>query len=774
MLCALAMLCHCTSTITVKFNLKSTQEVLSCPAIPTPLSTTTLPSASPTTSPTTPLSTTTSIPKGAFAAIDKQEKECRSFLEMKDLASSAPKEACEITLSHIRTWEEYEYFNAFWKTDLVSLPAEDGKAPSLYQKGLTQDLFVAFLLTADRLGIQGMHARFFITNMVRYGLLGKYSKDITDNDNSQDLEHNTSHDIFKLMLQDFLKQTGFACRSIIHPSTGQTTLLMEKAGTCHRKISSEYKGLPQTARMRTVLYSRLSPRKLQEKERNEAVLGWLLLNMGGSSVDIQYPIQVVSEDISELKSTIQSFTKENKKGACVYVEGLAFTVKYNTKTSLIPALLLVPGLFCLDLSMSPVCCASSKVASSLIRSITLCKSLKVLKIREEVLESALIMNMVESLPSIEQLCLFCTPLENTVIDSLVKLTCLESLDVLGALQPSAVVQRIVKHLPLLKRLGIKCKALDLITVGSFKACKRLESLDLFGEPQPNAAVQALVKHISSIKDLRIECKALDHITAGSFEECTRLETLTIFGEHQPSAVVEELPKRVPLLKELAVVCQSLEHAAAECFKAYSCLEKLEMSGEEQPSAIVHALLRNLPFIKELRIECDVLNSRAAKSFEGCKNLETLEMAGKRQPSSAVTALVKHLPSIKALNLNFDARGTTNTKFFKGCKRLETLRIFGNGSASFLAELLTALPSLQHLRIEIDLADFFLADELRKYPNLYSLKLTTRRYTPGFIARYLKVPLPNLMFFEMRSYDKKNLNSEEDNSAVKKATDLLFG
>ncbi|KAI5190902.1 hypothetical protein NECID01_1197 [Nematocida sp. AWRm77] len=586
-LCALAMLYLCTA-IKVNFKLENMKEDLIC-----------------------------NVPKGMFRTIDDKDSCCDLFVEP-DETSSDLEEECEISLSRISTPEQYEHFKAFCETDLTAHPAED-KGLLQYQQDLTKDLFDRFLSTADFLGLQGKHFYFFNTNMVCYGLLGKHTKDITDLSLRKD--NNLLYDTLWNLLHAFFDQTGVESRTIIHFSTGKMVLLIEKPDAHPKKLNYEYIPLSQIPRIRVVLYSELGPTGSQKKERNEAILVWLLLGIGEFSVDIQYTIDISSEGFSVLSQTIEQFTKESEKGGFVYVEGLRLHIDHINHTSLPTALRLVPYLSRLKLSFNPSCILNAALLSSLVSGITSCKSLKVLKITGQFLDSVVISRLVESIPNIEQLSLSCQILDVTAIGELNKCTCLESLEVFGVYQPSAVVQTLVKHLSFLKKLDIWCGVLDPAATDSFEVCIQLEKLTIVGELQPTTVVQALAKH--------------------------------------------------------------------------------------------------LPSLKELSIECQFLDSTAVKSFKACKHLEKLEIVGK-------------------------------------------------GSASFLAKLLEALPSLQELRIEIATADLALADALRKYSNLRSLMLIVGQFTPEFIPHYLQDPFPSLTSLKLCKRDIKKKYSKEDKMAVKKA------
>ncbi|KAI5191499.1 hypothetical protein NECID01_1493 [Nematocida sp. AWRm77] len=233
------------------------------------------------------------------------------------------------------------------------------------------------------------------------------------------------------MLSVFLSQAGFDSRTIMHPSKKEKALLIEEANGQGKQIEDEYAWPSQTARSRIVLYSKLGPALSPEKERNEVVLAWLLSNMGGSSVDIQYTITVFSNNTTALNQAIKQFTQENEKGGCVGVEGLTLMVDWRNNTSLGLALQLVPGLSRLKLSIAPFYSTITLESTSLISAIILCKSLKALKITWAFLNTEEVSRIVESLPNIEQLSLTCDIIDPPVAESDQACTQLEILKMYG-------------------------------------------------------------------------------------------------------------------------------------------------------------------------------------------------------------------------------------------------------------------------------------------------------------------------------------------------------
>ncbi|KAI5192893.1 hypothetical protein NECID01_2122 [Nematocida sp. AWRm77] len=318
------------------------------------------------------------VSKEAFKTLENQDK-YRKIMQ-KTLHGPKPNKRAgcvTIILPELRKKVAYGRFKSLWSTD--SAPGteerEESSAASSYFMDITAayahfkrqwnnaaplhfmhitpEEFLDFMLAANYLDIRGEYAKRFAQNMVKYGLFGIHSADIMASKAFS--TYNLPQKTFQDLLHAFLRQIDFAYRTIIHPSTGQTLLRIEKADARPKQINKEYTGPSQTTRMRTVLYTELGPESSPERERNEAVLVWLLLNIGGSSVDIQYTTEIIIlEDITDLSQTIYNLTKENEQGGCVYVEGLALKVDCRNSFILRLALQLVPGLLRLELSIASI------------------------------------------------------------------------------------------------------------------------------------------------------------------------------------------------------------------------------------------------------------------------------------------------------------------------------------------------------------------------------------------------------------------------------------
>ncbi|KAI5192966.1 hypothetical protein NECID01_2146 [Nematocida sp. AWRm77] len=590
------------------------------------------------------------VPEGAFKMIDGQEM---LFLPLKNSNTFVSEETK--TEENIRAVKcefdsesEYAQFRKLWDIPLPALSAEDSELAQ-EQTDISAELFMKCLLTANYLDIKGEYAERFAENMVKYGLLGAHSVDIMKPDvlSTYDL----SHDTFWSLLQAFVRQMGFEYR-ITHPSRGYTMLGIRRIDDVWPKnIDQAYTGLSQIEKRRTVLYSELGPTGSQEKRRNEAVLSWLLWNIGGSSVDIQYSMDISSEGLSELRQTIQSFTKESEYGTHTYVEGLTLNVTQQNHASLSTVLQLIPSLSRLELSMSSPSIFFEEI-SSLFDIISLCKSLKDLKIIGEVLESVAVTKLVESIPTIEKLSFSCKILEGRTIDELKKCTRLESLDINGMYQPSAVVQELVSHLSSLRELRIRCKALTHAAAESFKACKNLEKLIICGNLQPSSALQVLFKHLSFLKELNIRCKPLDSIATERLQACNKLEKLIMYGEKQPSTVVQALVSSLSSLKGLSIECSVIDSTGVENFWACKNMETLVMYGEPQPSAsFLIKVLEAAPCLQTLTITLFNVDLPLADALRQCPNLRSLWLTTiEYTPGFLEHYLQPSLPKLKTLTL----------------------------------------------------------------------------------------------------------------------------
>ncbi|KAI5192487.1 hypothetical protein NECID01_1954 [Nematocida sp. AWRm77] len=583
---------------------------------------------------------TDKVPRGAFKTLENEYKYRGAMQKPLSEAKVLEKEGCvTIFLPGLPDKAAYTRFKRLWNNE-----------PSIDGMDITAKEFLEFMFAASYLDIQGEYAKRFAQNMAKYGLLGAHSADIVS---SEDLSnYDLPQDTFRDILYAFLDQINFAYRPT-HPSTGQTMLSIESTSAQLKQIDEEYKGPSQTAKMRTVLHSRLGSAESPERERNEAVLAWLLLNMGGSSMDIQYTTDISSsEDITNLTQVIEQFTKENEKGARVYVEGLTLKIE-NDSFILHSALQLVPGLSRLEfanISGTP----SREAPSSLISDISLCTSLKALTITDYILESAEVSILADSLPSIEQLSIWCKPLEGTAKDSLKKCTCLERLKIDGWYHSSTTVQALVMHLPLLRELNINCQSLEPAAAEAFQTRTQLEKLEIWGVSQPSAVVQAIATHLPLLKELSIKCQSLEPAAAEAFQACAQLEKLIMYGETQPSATVQALLTHLPSLRELSIGCNVLEPAAAEAFQACTKLEILKINGcgfSYQPSAVLQTILIHLPSLKHLRIGISSADFALADALRNSPSLRSLWLKVENYtPGFLAHYLQNPLPRLKSLTL----------------------------------------------------------------------------------------------------------------------------
>ncbi|KAI5191351.1 hypothetical protein NECID01_1420 [Nematocida sp. AWRm77] len=716
------------------------------------------------------------VPEGAFRKVYEQRILDSSHTENTNTSSSKntmEEENVRVASCEFESEVEFEQFRQLWDTNTPALSTECNplhQEQASHIADLSKDMFEKCLVTADYLCIRGEYAKRISENIVKYGLLGRHSADIMS---SKTLStYDLSQDTFWALLYTFLDLIGFEYR-ITHLCAQQTMLRIEKASAWPKQLNKEYAGPPQKARMRTVLYSQLAPTGTPEKERNEKVLAWLLLNMGGSSVGIHYHTDIgVLKEITGFYQLTQNITKANEKGTCVFVKGVTLSAKYDKIISLRPVLQLIPCISRLELINKKKILKSRELSSFISRDISSCRYLKVLTIQGVYLESADVSSLVESLPSIMQLSLSCKHLEDTAIESLKKYCQLKKLVIYEGEQPSATLQTILTQLSSLKELSISCQSLKPAEVEAFQGCTQLEKLEMRGAPQPSAAVQAIVSHLPSLKELSINCQSLELAAAEVFQACPQLERLKIderFSSCQSSAIVQALLRHLPSLKELAIPCYTLSTAAIEAFQACPQVEKLEIIGGHQSSAAVQALLRHFSSLKELSINCQSLKPAEVEAFQGCTRLERLEMSGYSQPSAAVQALLRHFSSLKELSIECKLLDTTDAEVFQECTQLEKLKIWGATQSSATAQaIVTHCPSLKELIIEIDTPEFDLADALRNYPTLCSLNLSVSEYKKGFLARYLQNPLPRVAVLSIYNYNDFKSGNKEDEKAVENA------
>ncbi|KAI5193044.1 hypothetical protein NECID01_2164 [Nematocida sp. AWRm77] len=512
------------------------------------------------------------VPEEAFKTLENEDKYRGTMQKLLPEAKAQEKEGCvTLDLRELPDKAAYAQFKSLWSNK-----------PSIERMDITAKEFLDFVLAASYLNIQGEYAERFTQNMVKYGLFGVHFADIVSSEVF--FNYDLPHDTLWGLLHAFLRQAGFECR-LTHPSTEQTVLRIEKADAWPKQIDKEYTGPSQATRMRTVLHTELGPALSQEKERNEAVLAWLLQSIGGSSVDIQYTIEVFSDDIADLTQAIQNLNKENKQGTRVRVEGVVLDLCGRKHSfSLYSVLQLVPDLSRLELSIDRNFYSFKEAPSFLISDISLCQSLKVLTITECILESAEVSSIADSHPNIEQLSLACKNLEETAMDSLKKCTRLERLKISRLRQSITVVQALVMHLPLLRELSIECDGLYLAAAEAFQVCTKLEKLNMLEVYQPSATVQAIVTHLPSLKELKIGIDSADFALADALRNCPNLRFLNmIVKNYTPGFLARYLQAPLPRLTSLELRNNDINHRhSEEDVKAKKKAQELEMSISAYP------------------------------------------------------------------------------------------------------------------------------------------------------------------------------------------------
>ncbi|KAI5192955.1 hypothetical protein NECID01_2142 [Nematocida sp. AWRm77] len=592
------------------------------------------------------------VPEGAFQMIDNQTN---LFLLSENSNNSSFSEETTAEDNVRAAWckleseKEYEQFRQLWDIDSPALSTEYS-APAQEQTDLTEDLFEKCLVSANYLDIQGKYAKCFFKNMVKYGLFGKHSVDIMSSEILSAC--NMSYDTFWELLYAFLNQIGFEYR-ITHPSTGKTMLKIEKAYAQATQIDEKYTGLPQETKMRTVLYSKLGE-TFQEKEKNEAVLGWLLSNIGGSSVDIQYFTEITSKDLYELTQTIKSLTTEHGRRPCVDVEGLSLVVVYAKNTpSLLPIANLVPHLFRLKVFFNSSI-TNSKLRSFFPSVIIVCKTLKALYISNKSLPTLFVSSLVKHLPNIVHLTLCCKLLENTVAEEFKNCPFLTSLKIYYEVQTSLFVQKLAANLPSLRELSITCEPLDKAAAESLTTCSQINKLKLEGSLQTNLCVQTLAANLLFLREIDIVCNDLRESAAESFKACRHLEKIKIMADSSfelQGFVLQRILQNVPTLRELEAKCKVLEHAAAEDFKHCPHLKTLTLCGETQTIFCVVSLLKYALHVQSIKIPVSMIDSSLARALCACKELRHVELTGHYVSGFMLTGLKNSLFSaLKTLKL----------------------------------------------------------------------------------------------------------------------------
>ncbi|KAI5192493.1 hypothetical protein NECID01_1960 [Nematocida sp. AWRm77] len=477
------------------------------------------------------------IPTGVFKMVDDQAILVLSNTDNSDpsLKKNKIEEYTPTARCAFKNELEYICFRAMWDTNLSTLFIEDN-TPGQEQIALTKDLFEKCLLTANYLDIQGEYAGCFAKNMAKYGLLGAHSADIISS--KVLFAYNLSHDTFWVLLHAFLDQAGFQAR-ITYPNKGQAILAIEKYNnTSSYRVDKKYTGPPQLSKLRTVLYSELGETP-QEKERNEGVLGWLLSNIGGSSIEIHYSIDIASKGLSELRQTIQRLTKEHRKGSRVHVEGLSFAIScIDVSLSLAPFFQLVPSLSRLEISITSDRTVTP-VLPSLSNSIVSCKSLKTLKISGRGLDTAFVSTLAKGLPNIETLRLCCDHLEDAVAEDFKACPRLTSLSLQQRPQTGLFIQKLAANLPLLKELKISCKSLGYTAAKSFQACPLLEKLNIFREEQSTRGFFVeVLEYLPCLQELKINLDTADLALAGALRRCPKLQLLQLTVSHYTPGFME--------------------------------------------------------------------------------------------------------------------------------------------------------------------------------------------------------------------------------------------
>ncbi|KAI5188634.1 hypothetical protein NECID01_0247 [Nematocida sp. AWRm77] len=605
------------------------------------------------------------IPLGVFRVLDQKAKEhnglqprTKSCLMLSAKAFQTSAKPINITLSKFTNYEMYQQFKSMWDephmaakkgffamrafrsiTNRFSKTSKDEYDARNEQNdnisSITEEKFIIFLEAADALGIQGTALKIFGDRMARKGLLGAYSRDIS---NIEVLFLRSKHEIIWYMLQSFLKMLSLTAELKYNAKTNTSTLFVEKDTLC---IDYEYRE-PMSSKIEVAMLKDLyllCPDGTDD--RNEIMLGWLLFNVGCLAVEFEDYINVGLDSISTLKRIFQIFSNNSGSIKKMSIKKLLISISPE------------------DIQYAPVCLPRT------------CFGLRHLGINlDGVFDYNQEKNVIIGLPnckllnSIEIMC--DTPLSCAFFDNLLKrLPYMTALDVICSKLPHTFIVVVNSH-PCLKKLTLR---------GSYH--------------QPSWFTQKLVTCIPKIQELKIKCMELEDSVAESFQTCKNLEKLVIFGDwHQKSSFVKKLLLCLPNnLKELEITCQELEGSVVERFKHFKCLERLVLNGAHQRSSFIETLVQYVPKIRELEIKYQTLTWRIACAFQTSWFLEELSLFSETHGAIFVSKMLNNLICIKKLRI--DAYNLDRTLALKLSKLydLESLEIHGHLEEGFMASFL---------------------------------------------------------------------------------------
>ncbi|KAI5190314.1 hypothetical protein NECID01_0906 [Nematocida sp. AWRm77] len=477
-----------------------------------------------------------------------------------------------VSLDMFSNENEYRLFKGLWEGS--STPTEKGD--------ISAALFQSYIAAATHVGLQNTYLACFAETMVRKGLFGKHYEEILDL--SLNLTKDTVNDVVWSMFLIFLN-TNMGLRVIFHnEDPEQAIFLVANTGLMvgSPTDASLYMPKPVFKIEKAFLKEEMLGLTREVKRINETMLGWLLYHINCLSLGVTCDVLILFGPIGSLEDTVQAISKKRENGVYVAVESLDLTINMLTT-------LRTPG---------------AMVFSN-------CPDLSVIKvlIKEDLLTGPML--IVDSLslsscPKLKELSLSCP----------------------NAYLTPLATSKLLESIPRIEKLLVFCEELDESCAEAFERCAQITELVLEGDSQPTAFVKRLLQKLPSLVELDIKSKELDVSIEGSFENCQYLKKLTIDGEMQTSQVIEKMMKGLPNLEELDLKCQVLSIDAALSFSSSPRLHKLCLYGQVQKTPTVLVLLSNIPSIRWLQLTVEQLDLPLAHDLRNLPRLEIIKVEGR--------------------------------------------------------------------------------------------------------------------------------------------------
>ncbi|KAI5189732.1 hypothetical protein NECID01_0638 [Nematocida sp. AWRm77] len=617
---------------------------------------------------------------------EEEEEEEDYAPDVKRFRIETPKRVPSITLA-LATFRKSSDINHFRSLCCAS---------NAYMQSLAAEQLQDFLIAADFLGIQGGATKYFVKNMVRYGLLGEYSEDITETNVHK--KYSISRRLFVYMLLEFLGQMGLP-HKIECNNTEQAVLVIGTPFAPPTKLSKPCAEEKPYRDLKVELHSRVPARTNSELLRNKKVLRWLLHCIRSPSIDICYSRALYLEPFSVFKETIAMIYKEYSP-----IPVVGITLILNT-TDVLNALSIIlqscPGLSRLCLSING---ASPKDSKSI--DFSKWESLKDLKIVGFDADTQFITKILPAFLNIETLAISCTELDFATGSTFANCPKLSMLTIDGKAQTSLFVQKLTENLPSIRILNIPCKSLSQRAISRFARLSQLESLDISGAFQSSNTLQSLLASLSPLRKLALKCIVLEENVTDAFKKHPTLEILNLSGAKQTCSFVQALLERIPGIKELEIVCKVLEEATADIFAKCLHLEKLVIWRDPQTAVFLKRLLKHLPLLRELIIQCssNFLKEDIAENFIVCPRLTSLSLLNTELSIPFIVKLLQYVPHIQNLRICTQALNQKLANALQEHKNLQNLTLIGKYVAGFANSLLQsqsseASPTLQSLHLK---------------------------------------------------------------------------